>query len=81
MGTSRQLSVGPDAMIALLVALELSHLRERSEELVGHGGETQEFDPNLTSHALSFLVGLFLFGAGLIRVGFLDNIFSRALLG
>jgi predicted membrane protein len=67
LGTSRQLSVGPDTMVSLLVAVELSRQR-------------QEVDHGVTAHVFAFIVGIFLFTLGLLRFGFLDNVISRPLL-
>lgn len=65
-GTSRQLSIGPDAMSSLLVGNTVS--------------SNPSFLPGAVAPVLSFFVGIFLLALGLFRVGFLDNILSRPLL-
>eukprot|EP01121_Diplochlamys_sp_Union-15-3_P013768 TRINITY_DN4322_c0_g1_i1.p1 TRINITY_DN4322_c0_g1~~TRINITY_DN4322_c0_g1_i1.p1 ORF type:complete len:681 (+),score=115.53 TRINITY_DN4322_c0_g1_i1:89-2131(+) len=67
LGTSRQLSIGPDALSSLLVGITLAPIRNEATR-------TQ------IAHVLSFMTGLLLFLLGLFRVGFLDNILSRPLL-
>jgi high affinity sulfate transporter 1 len=67
-GTSRQLSIGPDAMSSLLVGITIS------------SPDNAAWKPEQLAPLLSFFVGCFLLGLGLFRVGFLDNILSRPLL-
>jgi MFS superfamily sulfate permease-like transporter len=67
-GTSKQLSIGPDALSSLLVGIILSN-----SAVAGNL-------PTEVVTAFGFLVGSLLLGLGLIRVGFLDNILSRPLL-
>jgi hypothetical protein len=66
LGTSKQLSIGPDALSSLLVGIITA--------------EREFDDPHEAVPALAMLVGIVLFGLGIIRVGFLDNILSRPLL-
>lgn len=67
-GTSKQLSIGPDALSSLLVGIILSNQAVSDKA------------PTEVVTAFGFLVGSLLLGLGLIRVGFLDNILSRPLL-
>lgn len=67
-GTSRQLSIGPDAMSSLLVGITIS------------ATDNAKFLPTDIAPVLTFLVGIFLLLLGLFRVGFLDNVLSRPLL-
>jgi len=61
-GTSKQLSIGPDALGSILVGILLA--------------EEEHEDPVAYAHYLAFLAGLFLLAMGIIRFGFLDNILS-----
>lgn len=65
-GSSRQLAVGPVAMVSLLVATALTPLAEvGSEAYVGY------------AVALALLVGAIQAGMGLVRAGFLVNFLSH----
>lgn len=66
LGTSKQLSIGPDALGSLLVGLTLESVPSHSTAAV--------------SHVLALMSGLILFALGVFRFGFLDNILSRPLL-
>jgi MFS superfamily sulfate permease-like transporter len=72
LGTSKQLSIGPDALGSLLVALLIADHNSHNN--------LPQVDPALLAHLFAFLVGLFLLILGLLRVGFLDNVISRPLL-
>jgi SulP family sulfate permease len=68
-GTSRQLAVGPVAMVALLVAAAVAPVADGNTELyVG------------LALLLSLMAGLLQFGLGLVRFGFLVNFFSHPVL-
>jgi SulP family sulfate permease len=67
------LSIGPDALASLLVALLIADHNSNSN--------LPPVDSALLAHLFAFLVGLFLLILGLLRVGFLDNVISRPLLG
>eukprot|EP01120_Amphizonella_sp_Union-15-10_P010865 TRINITY_DN4503_c0_g1_i1.p1 TRINITY_DN4503_c0_g1~~TRINITY_DN4503_c0_g1_i1.p1 ORF type:complete len:652 (-),score=114.26 TRINITY_DN4503_c0_g1_i1:35-1990(-) len=69
-GTSKQMSIGPDALGSLLVGVTLAE----SEKIL------TEDEKVIVAHALAFVTGLFLFTLGLLRVGFVDNVLSRPLL-
>jgi MFS superfamily sulfate permease-like transporter len=68
LGTSKQLSLGPDALSSLLIGIILAGKVKNGEEA------------ELVVTAISFMVGLVCLGLGLLRVGFLDNVLSRPLL-
>eukprot|EP01121_Diplochlamys_sp_Union-15-3_P003001 TRINITY_DN12835_c0_g1_i1.p1 TRINITY_DN12835_c0_g1~~TRINITY_DN12835_c0_g1_i1.p1 ORF type:complete len:637 (-),score=99.12 TRINITY_DN12835_c0_g1_i1:14-1897(-) len=65
-GTSRQMSIGPDALGSLLVGITVSHVDSNERVLV--------------AHTVAFMTGIFLFWLGVFRFGFVDNILSRPLL-
>ncbi len=68
-GTSRQLAVGPVAMVSLLTATGVSALAEA-------GTETY-----ITwAISLAFLVGIFQFALGVFRMGFLVNFLSHPVI-
>jgi len=69
MGTSRQLAVGPVAMVALLVAAGIGKIAEIGSE-----------DFIAMSILLAFMVGLFQFLLGLFRMGFLVNFMSHPVI-
>jgi len=68
-GTSRQLAVGPVAMVSLLVAAAVGPIA---------GGDTQLYLG--LALLLSLMVGLLQFGLGLARFGFLVNFLSHPVL-
>ncbi|EIW54017.1 sulfate anion transporter [Trametes versicolor FP-101664 SS1] len=77
LGTSRQLNVAPEAALSLLVGQVV-------DEILHSDPHTHPIDPNAMSLAIStiitFQVGLISFLLGLLRLGFLDVVLSRALL-
>ncbi|KAF8316037.1 hypothetical protein DL93DRAFT_2078228 [Clavulina sp. PMI_390] len=76
-GTCRQLNVGPEAALSLLVGQTISALLTPDEH-------PHEGDGKLAAEAIStivvFQVGLISFVLGMLRLGFLDVVLSRALL-
>lgn len=68
-GTSRQLAVGPVAMVALLVASGVGPLAEMGSELY-----------IALAILLALLVGLIQLGMGLLRLGFLTNFLSHPVI-
>ena len=68
-GTSRQLAVGPVAMVSLLTAASIGALNPSSP---------QEY--LLFTLTLAFLVGLIQFGMGLFRFGFVVNFLSHPVI-
>jgi len=89
-GTSRQLSVGPEAVVSLLTGSAVSEfLASTSFAPSGDFNSTDfnvwEDSPEMqdrvaTAAALALLVGLMTLLLGIFRVGFLDNVLSRPLL-
>lgn len=65
MGTSKQLSIGPDALSSLLVGIILPEIKAAS---------------TLVFPVMAFITGVILLILGLLRVGFLDNVLSKPLL-
>lgn len=65
MGTSKQLSIGPDALSSLLVGMILPEIKASSAQVFP---------------VLAFTSGIILLILGLLRVGFLDNVLSKPLL-
>ncbi|KAI8066768.1 sulfate transporter family-domain-containing protein [Gongronella butleri] len=70
-GTSRQMSVGPEAPLALLVGSSIAQQQHI---------KNSDIDPVAWACLLTFFVGLFTFLLGIFRLGFLDSLMSRALL-
>lgn len=68
MGTSRHLSVGPVALVALLIASAVSPLAETPEEYIS------------LSILLALMVGIIQLIFGLLRMGFLVNLLSHPVL-
>jgi len=69
LGTSRQLAVGPVAMVSLLTASGISALQPAGPEVY-----------LLYAVTLAFLVGIIQFGMGLFRLGFLVNFLSHPVI-
>jgi MFS superfamily sulfate permease-like transporter len=65
MGQSMQLSMGPDAVVSIMVGVVV---------------EESELDPLVFVQLLAFGIGVFVLALGLMRLGFLDVILSRPLL-
>ncbi|MEM9600115.1 MAG: SulP family inorganic anion transporter, partial [Pseudomonadota bacterium] len=63
LGSSRQLNVGPTAVISLMTAATIADLPEETR-IIG-------------AAALAFIVGCMLIGAGVLKAGFLMNFVSR----
>ncbi|CUA67011.1 Putative sulfate transporter YPR003C [Saccharomyces cerevisiae S288c] [Rhizoctonia solani] len=74
-GSSRQLSVGPEASLSLLVGQAITHIL--------HGDPTAKVPHSMglaVSTMITFQVGCISFVLGLLRLGFIDVVLSRALL-
>ncbi|KNE59325.1 hypothetical protein AMAG_03625 [Allomyces macrogynus ATCC 38327] len=80
-GTSRQLSVGPEALVSILVG---SAITKNAVLRMGDGTEFNEeavmAERATLAATLSLLVGIFTFMLGFFRFGFIDSMLSRALL-
>ncbi|MFD2203056.1 SulP family inorganic anion transporter [Shivajiella indica] len=68
-GTSRQLAVGPVAMVSLLTAAGIASLNPASPEQY-----------LIYALSLAFLVGLIQFGMGILRLGFVVNFLSHPVI-
>ncbi|EOZ98351.1 Sulfate permease [Indibacter alkaliphilus LW1] len=68
-GTSRQLAVGPVAMVSLLTAAGIAGLNPESPEQY-----------LIYALSLAFLVGLIQFGMGILRLGFVVNFLSHPVI-
>ncbi len=68
MGTSRQLSVGPVAIVSLMVASSLAGFNLTQEEYIAH------------AIFLSLISGILLLLMGIFRTGFLDNFLSHSMI-
>lgn len=68
-GASRFLALGPVALVSLLVA-----------DTLGQVGNTHSIDPLVAAAALAALVGMLLLALGLLRLGFIVNFISDAVL-
>jgi MFS superfamily sulfate permease-like transporter len=75
-GSSRQLNVGPEAALSLLVGQAITDAmhddRENPEDFITVGYKV--------ATAITLQSGLFSFMLGFLRLGFIDVILSRALL-
>ncbi|RKO86857.1 sulfate transporter family-domain-containing protein, partial [Blyttiomyces helicus] len=85
LGTSRQLGVGPEALISILVGATIKeyslkdNLSGGADSLLDFAEKSQHEHIAIAS-LLCLLVGLFTFLLGFFRLGFLDSVLSRALL-
>lgn len=77
LGSSRQLNVGPEASLSLIVGQTITSLIHSDP----HGPlEDPESLALAIATIITFQVGLFTFILGFVRLGFIDVILSRALL-
>lgn len=84
-GTSRFLSVGPEAVVALLTAAAINQYAGDADLSTSKLGEPEDPAEKValrvsTMISLSFLVGLITSSLGFFRLGFLDSVLSRSLL-
>ncbi|GAA5898737.1 hypothetical protein JCM5296_006703 [Sporobolomyces johnsonii] len=81
-GTCRQLSLGPEAALSLIMGETISKFIEAEEH--AHGGKMTAGDKAKLTVALTTIItfesGLVTFLLGFFRLGFLDAVLSRALL-
>eukprot|EP01134_Creolimax_fragrantissima_P003297 CFRG3297T1 len=66
LGTSPQMAVGPEAVVAILTGMQIAP----------YEGEAKL----IAAATITFMVGIITIALGLLRVGFIDSILSRALL-
>ncbi|KAK9708488.1 hypothetical protein K7432_009610 [Basidiobolus ranarum] len=74
-GMSRQISVGPESVAAILLGFSVA---SRVADITDP--QMMVAEAVATASVISFLVGIFTLILGLLRVGFLDSLLSRALL-
>ncbi|KAI8892597.1 sulfate transporter family-domain-containing protein [Globomyces pollinis-pini] len=87
LGTSRQLAIGPEALVSILVGSSIREFTQWRDTPIPtdslNGLENLPLSPvqNIQATALlCLMVGLFTFLLGFFRLGFLDSVLSRALL-
>ncbi len=74
LGTSRQNTIGPEAANALMI-------RQAVDKFVEAHGEPDNVELRIAAAlTLSIIQGIFLLVLGLLRLGFVDSIFSRPLI-
>lgn len=78
LGSSRQLNVGPEAALSLIIGQTVTTLIHADPH--GPVGGNTEMLALAISTIITFQVGLFTFMLGFVRLGFIDGILSRALL-
>ncbi|CAJ0768106.1 8031_t:CDS:2 [Entrophospora sp. SA101] len=74
LGTSRQLVIGPEALVAMLVG---SSVAQQQKYL---GKVDDESVAIMIASLITFFVGILTFILGIVRLGFIDSVLSRALL-
>ncbi|KAI8904144.1 sulfate transporter family-domain-containing protein [Gorgonomyces haynaldii] len=80
MGTCRQMSIGPEALVAIMVGSAVKEYMVWRDTVPF---ETFLVDPvkNIQPTALlTLMIGCFVFLMGFLRLGFIDSVLSRALL-
>lgn len=70
LGSTSQMIVGPESAISLVIGQNIQEYKKHDEN----------FDPILLVVVVSFIGGVILFISGLFRLGYLSNLFSKALL-
>ncbi|KNC96600.1 sulfate permease [Spizellomyces punctatus DAOM BR117] len=84
LGTSRQLSLGPEALISILVGATIKEYSASKEPRHGSIPSLGAADPQQEAVeialVLCLMVGILTFLLGFFRLGFLDSVLSRALL-
>jgi sulfate transporter 4 len=81
LATSRQLAVGPAALVCLVLSSGLTEIMEKQ----GFNSEQQQQDDYIARYTqlsiqCSFLVGILYIAMGLFRLGFVTQFLSRALI-
>ncbi|KAJ3179127.1 Solute carrier 26 [Geranomyces variabilis] len=81
LGTSRQLGIGPEALISMLVGATIREYASAKGSLPEAAGiVASSADAVGIATLLCLMVGVFTFLLGFFRLGFLDSVLSRALL-
>jgi len=79
LGTSRQISIGPEAVVAIMTGSTVSeYIRRNKDEFVDVENMTVERAELV--FLITAIVGVLTLVFGLFRLGFLDSVLSRALL-
>ncbi|CAB4427041.1 unnamed protein product [Rhizophagus irregularis] len=74
LGTSKQLVIGPEALVSMLIG---SSVVQQQRYMNKEGDEESAI---LIAGLITFFVGILTFILGIVRLGFLDSVLSRALL-
>ncbi|KAI9366042.1 sulfate transporter family-domain-containing protein [Zopfochytrium polystomum] len=81
LGTSRQLGVGPEALVSILVGAAISEKSGMKAFADDGDSPVDNVMENIAiANFLGLLVGVFTLLLGFFRLGFLDSVLSRALL-
>ncbi|CAH1769153.1 8152_t:CDS:2, partial [Entrophospora sp. SA101] len=74
LGTSRQLVIGPEALVAMLVGSSVAQQQQYLDK------EDDASVAIMIASLITFFVGILTFILGIVRLGFIDSVLSRALL-
>ncbi|KAG4102713.1 sulfate permease [Neocallimastix lanati (nom. inval.)] len=81
LGTSRQISIGPEAVISIMTGSTISeYIRRNSEEFADISDQDMSTNRAELAFLITAIVGILTLIFGLFRLGFLDSVLSRALL-
>ncbi|ORY73400.1 sulfate transporter family-domain-containing protein [Leucosporidium creatinivorum] len=81
LGTCRQLSVGPEAALSLIMGEAIASFIEAETHAHGHLSDAHKMRITLmVTSIVTCQAGLITFALGMLRLGFLDAVLSRALL-
>lgn len=81
LGTCRQLSVGPEAALSLIIGEAITKFIAEAAHAHGELSDAHKIKIAATvASVITFEAGLITFALGILRLGFLDAILSRALL-
>ncbi|ORX56656.1 sulfate permease [Piromyces finnis] len=79
LGTSRQISIGPEAVISIMTGSTISEYIRRNSAEFANSDDMNEHRAEL-AFLITAIVGILTLIFGLFRLGFLDSVLSRALL-
>lgn len=83
LGTSKHLSLGPEALISMLVGSTIAEHQPVANPSTSHAFSSplaEPVNPTVIATLLCFIVGVLTFLLGFFRLGFLDSVMSRASL-
>jgi len=81
LGTSRQISIGPEAVVSIMTGSTISeYIRRNSAEFENIADEKMITERAELAFLITAIVGFLTLIFGLFRLGFLDSVLSRALL-